>query len=206
MRPVPEDAKLIAAGVEKNPELAGLAQQVAGRADALELARMAYIPDFAPQVSVTGSISQAVGAMVNLPTNLVEIRASIQEARAMLRASEAMSRQAQADRGAGFVATLLAMRNSERQARFFSGTIVPLAEQLRRSAMEGYAVGSVDFAELIDSERALLEARVSLAEARAAREGRLAELEALAGVDVETLEEDYRRQASDSEAPLNGSR
>lgn len=187
MRPVPGDAELIAAGVEKNPELAALAQQAAGRADALELARMAYIPDFAPQFSVTGSVSQAVGAMVNLPTNLVEIRASIAEARAMLRASEAMSRQARSDRAGAFVASLLAMRNSERQAEFFSGTIVPLAEQLLSSATEGYAVGSVDFMDLIESQRTLLEARVSLAEARAAREERLAELEALAGVDVETL-------------------
>jgi len=187
MRPVPSDDRLIAAGVDRNPEMAALAQQVAGRANALELARMAYIPDFAPQFSATGSISQAVGAMVNLPTNLVEIRASIQEARAMLGASQAMARQARSDRAASFVATLAALRDSERQARFFSDEILPLAEQLVQSDTEGYAVGSVAFTEMIEDRRTLLDARLSVAEAQAAREQRRAELEALAGMDVETL-------------------
>jgi outer membrane protein, heavy metal efflux system len=40
---------------------------------------------------------------------------------------------------------------------------------------------------MIDSQRTLLDARTLLAEARVAREKRLADLENLAGADVETL-------------------
>lgn len=56
-----DDAQLIAVGVDQNPELAGLARQVAGRKDAVELARLAFLPDFVPSGSLTGNVSQVLG-------------------------------------------------------------------------------------------------------------------------------------------------
>ena len=50
-----DDAALIAVAVAQNPELAALAQQVAGRSDAVELARLAYLPDIIPSANITGS-------------------------------------------------------------------------------------------------------------------------------------------------------
>jgi hypothetical protein len=48
--------RLIAVGVDENPELAGLARQVAGRIDAIELARLAYLRIwFLPRASLTVS-------------------------------------------------------------------------------------------------------------------------------------------------------
>ena len=83
-RPVlADDARLIAVAVDQNPELAGLARQVAGRKDAIELAKLAYLPDVVPSASVTGSISQFLAAMVMLPTTLPAIRAVIADAQAM---------------------------------------------------------------------------------------------------------------------------
>jgi hypothetical protein len=65
-RPVAaDDASLIA--VTRNPELASLAQRVAGRTDAVELARLAYLPDIIRSASITGSISQSLGAMLMVP-------------------------------------------------------------------------------------------------------------------------------------------
>ena len=93
-RPVAaDDASLIAVAVARNPELAGLAQQVAGRTDAVELARLAYLPDIIPSASITGSISQSLGAMLMVPTKLPAIRAAIDEAQSMTRSREAMLRQ-----------------------------------------------------------------------------------------------------------------
>lgn len=182
-----DDAKLLAVAVDRNPELAALARDVQGRSDALELARLAYIPDLAPQVSINGSISQAIGLMVNLPTALPKIDGAISEARSMLRASEATSRQGRADRAGSFVAALYILRNSERQAALFEKAILPKARQVLDSTRQAYIGGTVTFTELIDSQRMLLEVRVALAEARASREKRLVELETLAGVDIETL-------------------
>ena len=182
-----DDARLIAVAVDANPELAGLARQVAGRTDAIELARLAYLPDFSPSISITGNISQLLGSMVMLPTKLPAIRAAINEAEAMERSAEAILRQTGRDRAASFVANLYFMRNAERQTAFYQQRLIPAAAQLLSTSRQEYAAGTVGFADLIDSERMFIQIRVMVAEARIEREKRLAELEALAGIDVESL-------------------
>jgi len=197
-RPVTaDDAALIAVAVAQNPELAALAQQVAGRSDAVELARLAYLPDIIPSASITGSVSQSLGAMLMVPTKLPAIRAAIDEAHAMTRSTEAMLRQTTQDRAARFVADLYLMRNSERESELYRARIVPAARQLVSSSRNAYAAGTIVFADLIYSERMFISVRRMVAGAQIEREQRLAELEALAGVDVETL----GRQANSDTPP-----
>lgn len=184
-----DDARLIAMGVAQNPELAGLAAQVVGRQDALELARLRYIPDINPQFAFTGTVSQAVGAMVMLPTNLPAIQGAIAESQAMIRSSQATSRQTCLDRAASFVAALYFMRNAERQVELFLNPILPLAAQAMSSSRASYSVGTVGYSDLVDSQRTLLNVRLMTAQVRIEREKRLAELEALAGTDIETFAE-----------------
>ncbi len=183
-----DDAALIALGVDRNPELAELARQVAGQEDAMELAKMMYLPDFSPSASITGSVSRSVGAMLMLPTNLPVIRREIDAARAMLQAMESARRQLAHDRAGEFVATLYAMRNAERQAAVSEKQILPSAQQALASSRQAYSTGAIGFDELLESQRMLLEVRTMIAESRIGREKFLAELEALAGVDIETLE------------------
>lgn len=182
-----DDAQLIAVATDNNPELAGLARQVAGRKDALELARMGFIPDINPFAAFTGSASQSIGAMVIVPTTIPEIRGKIDESRAMLRSSQAMLRQTRADRAASFVAVLYIFRNAERQSTVLEQSILPQAQQTLSGARQAYATGTGSFIELVDSRRTLLEVRLMRAEQRIEREKRLAELETLAGLDIETL-------------------
>lgn len=182
-----DDAALLAAAVDQNPELSALAHQVAGRGDALELARLQWIPDINPSVVFSGSIAQAIGAAIVLPTTIKEIQGGIKEAQAMLRGSEAVLRQTRSDRAASFVATLVSLRNAERQASIFETRVVPLSERALSTIRQSYAAGTATYLDMIDAQRMLLDARLVIAEARAMREKRLAELEALMGTDVETL-------------------
>jgi outer membrane protein TolC len=125
--------------------------------------------------------------MLMLPTKVPAIRAAINESQDMVRSSEAMLRQTRQDRTASFVANLVLMRNAERRTQFYGERIVPAAQQLVGSSRSAYAAGTIGFADLIDSQRMLLAVRRMVAEARVEREERLADLEALAGVDIETL-------------------
>ena len=187
-RPVlANDARLIAVAVDRNPELAALARQVAGRKDAIDLASLGYLPDVIPSFSVTGSIAQTVGAMAMLPTTLPQIRATIDNAAAMERSSEALLRQTGEDRAASFIANLYLMRNAERQVALYRHSLLPLAQQTLESSQQTYAAGQSSFVDLIDSIRTYDAIRLLAAEARIEREKRLVELEALAGVDAETL-------------------
>lgn len=187
-RAVPvSDAELLALGAATDPELAALAHEVEGRADALERVRMEYWPDITPFAAFTGGVSQVLGASLSIPANLARLRAEIDEARAQLRSAEAAARQTRARRGARFVAELLALRNAERQTRFLEDVAVPLATRLEESAQRQYTLGGISQQEWITSRRAALELRELSAETRAARERALAALEALAGIDFETL-------------------
>lgn len=187
-RPVPaDDATLLARAAERNPELAALAHRVAGRSDALELARLQYIPDINPMAGFTGAAEQMVGLGLSIPTFLPRVQGMVKEARADLRASEAMYRQTKFDRAAQVVAALYALRNSERQAALFDGQVVPAAERIVDNVRESYSRGTSTFLDLVEAQRTLLEVRLTAAEARAVREKRLADLEALIGLDVETL-------------------
>lgn len=182
-----DDARLIALAAETDPELGALARAVEGRRDALELARLAYLPDINPFAGFTGSLEQFIGASITIPENRARISALVEEARAMLRRSEASLRAARSDHASSFVAALLALRNSERETQFLETRVMPLAQRLGASSDTAYAAGSMRVLEWIDSRATLLDVRLSIAEARIAREKSLADLEALAGVDFETL-------------------
>ena len=187
-RPIPvDDAKLLEMAAANNPELAGLVHRVRGRDDALELARLQYIPDINPTIGFTGTVSQMVGLGLSIPTFMPRIQGMVKEAQADLRAIQAMSRQTRFDRSAQVVATLYALRNSERQATFFEQQVIPTAGRIADNTRDSYARGQMSFIELIEAQRTLLEVRLTAVEARAAREKSLADLEALLGMDIETL-------------------
>lgn len=190
------DDELLAVGTAKNPELAAIAHEVTGRQDALQLAKMAYIPDINPTFGFTGSQMQFAGAMVVLPTTIPKIQASIAAAKAMLRSSQAMARQTHADRAAEFIATLYMLRNADRQSEFLEKSLLPMVRQSLDSARQNYAAGSLEFSDLIESQRMQIELREMIAEARIEREKNLAALEQLAGTDIETLKNKSTTQPS----------
>lgn len=200
-RPVAtDDSRLIAMATGNNPELLRLSREVAGRQDALELARMGYIPDINPFATLNGSVLQSIGAMVIIPTTIPEIRGRIDEMQSMLQSSQAMLRQAKLDKSGAFVAALYVMRNSERQAVLLEHSILPSAEQALASARSDYTAGDGTFSDVIDSQRTVLDVHRMIAEVRIEREKRLAEMEALAGVDIETLSQPATRPATRPDA------
>ncbi|HEV7302409.1 MAG TPA: TolC family protein [Tepidisphaeraceae bacterium] len=186
---IADDSALLAMGVRNNPELAALDKDQLAREAAIVRARLDYQPEINLTAAFTGSISQTVGGMLVVPTRLPAIRAMVREARSDLRRVEAMADQARSDRGAQFAATLVALRDAERRTRVFEAEIVPLATRTLDLTRRAYASGSATYLDVIESQRTLLDVRLMVADARAMRERMLAELEMLAGADVETLAE-----------------
>jgi outer membrane protein TolC len=177
-----------------------LAFEVRGRADALDLARLQYLPDFNPFFAFTGSLTRSLGVGVPLPTTLPQIRAGVDAADANLRRAQALSRQARSDQAARYVAALVALRDSERQAAWFEASILPGARQVVDSTRQAYVAGSAELIEMLGAEAVLLDVRRTIARARIERERRLVEVEELAGVDVETLSSAARTPRSEGDA------
>lgn len=181
------DEELIVAASTTSPALEALAQEVAGRDDALDLARQQYFPDINPFAGITGSMEQVAGAALTLATMIPQIRAGIRQAEQSLHAGEARLRQARGERGTEAIALLIAIRDAERQREVLENQILPLAKLAATNAAQRNATGSDEIAAVIDAERAVLELRRAIAEVRIAREQSLAQLERLTGRDIETF-------------------
>jgi len=182
-----DDAWILAVAAERDPELAILASEVQGRDDALALARLRYIPDFNPFVGTEGAAAQMAGVVISIPTMLREVGAMIRAARAELAAARARERQARFDRASAVVAALVTARDADRRAALYGGPLRDAAERAVVTADIAYAgdVGTYDA--LLEARRLPLDVRLLAAEARTLREKAIADLEALLGVDAETL-------------------
>jgi cobalt-zinc-cadmium efflux system outer membrane protein len=182
------DDQVIQLGSQRNPELAALARDIAGKEEALRLAQQAYLPDFGLTFSITGSTSRTAGGMLVLPTRWEAIRAGIRQAQAGIRAAEAARKQYERDLAASFVLNLSVLRNGDRQIALFEDTIIPRARETMRVAQAAYAVNQFAFADLVETQKTLLDARLVVAQLRTEREKALAAIESWSAVDVETLQ------------------
>jgi len=186
-RPLPvSDEKLIEVGSERSPQLAALEKDIAGRSQALELAKEAYLPDFALSGSVSGAAGN-LGGMIILPTRREAIKAGVEQAQADLRAAGATRAQYERDLATSFVLNLYVLRNDERQVEFFENTIIPRARETIQLTQSAYIAGRAKFLDLLDAERTLLDARLVAAQLRMEREKALSDIETWSAVDVETL-------------------
>jgi hypothetical protein len=96
------------------------------------------------------------------------------------------------------VATLATLRDSERQAELLETDVLPIVALKVATAEQTYGASNGMLSDLIEPQRAELELRGVIAEARILREKKLADIEALLGVDVETISADSSVSAGPS--------
>jgi cobalt-zinc-cadmium efflux system outer membrane protein len=75
--------------------------------------------------------------------------------------------------------------DSIRRIQLYFDTLIPKGEELLQASETAYKAGTMDFLSLIDSQRRLLEYHLSLQRALADNRQKLAELEMLAGTELE---------------------
>lgn len=184
LAPLPgADDVILALAAERNRELQAVAAEVRGREEALELARLQYLPDFEIAFSLQGAMEKMLGALITAPLRRARIRAGIDEARAALRAAHAALRAHRDDVGAQVVLQIFLARDTERQARLFEATLIPKAGEIVDATQAQYVAGGASFLDLLDAQRSLLELRSGLAQVVAAHEQAVAALEALCALD-----------------------
>ncbi len=182
-----DDAALLRASAEMFPEVAELDRELQGRRDALELARMRWIPDLNPTLAFTGAATQAIGAVVVLPTTLEQIRGQVREAEAQVRAAEARLRQKKAERIGEYVALIVELRRAEQRVALFRDVVAPAGERMVEAASRDYAAGLADMTDVLAARRALLDAELTIARSEAQVEKAIVDIECCLGVDIETI-------------------
>jgi len=188
------DADLLAVARENNPELAALSSQVNAADRRMDLARQERYPDFsvgldyistgdAHQPNVAGSGRDPImGAFtITLPIWGGKYEAAAAEATALQDAAVAAQSARENDITARIQMVLYHYRDAERRLKLFRDTLLPKAEQSVVASQTAFAAGTVDFVNLLDAERLLLD--FALAQERALTDSALyaAELEKLIG-------------------------
>ncbi len=191
--------RLSAIGKQSRPEVIAALLGIERDEKRIQLARRNYWPDFTLGASFVNVLGRrdpagllnrpdqngknvwAITAGVNIPIRRRKYDAGVLEAaqdqiasregyRGMVNSVEA------AVRTIGFQIQTL-----EEQISLFENTLLPQAEQALRSAEAAYSTGSLGVLDLLDSERVLLNVRLSLAQFRSSYMKSLAEMERAVG-------------------------
>lgn len=173
---------LFATALARNPRLKAMEAEVR-RADAsLRLAYKARVPDF--NVGIEADIkaspimlSPQVG--LTLPIWRDKTAAQIAGAQAGKQAAEARLSAEEIALAVEFAEKSFLFREASRSLDLLASRLLPKAQQSLEVARSGYVSGKVDFLNLLDAERTLLEFQLSEIDARVQRELALAELSLL---------------------------
>lgn len=188
-----EPEKLDTAALEtriarSNPLLAMTAAQVSA-ADANQrlVARNRY-PDVTLMIAPTqvdgGIDSWEAMVEVNIPIRFDTRRAQESEAAALLAAARERQQAIKNQVAGDLEESLAALRNARSQEQLIAGTLLPQAELTRDSALAGYETGQVDFATLLDAQRAVKRARQDSLRVQVEQELRIAEIESMLGEEL----------------------
>jgi outer membrane protein TolC len=155
---------------------------VRGADASLRLAFKARVPDFSlgVEADVKASpvfVTPQIG--VTLPIWRDKIAAQIAAAQAGKHASEARLSAGQIALAVEFAEKSFMFREASRNLELLTERLLPKARQSLEVAQSGYLSGKLEFLNLLDAERTLLEFQLSDVEARVQRELALAELSLL---------------------------
>lgn len=179
---------------QQHPSILGATERVAGASSAAQVARAQRLPglsvgaDWIPtghgtehEAADSGKDAVAVGVGLSVPLWQRAHSANIDAAQAQVRAAEADLRAASVQATASASRLQADVRDSARRVQLTAETLLPQAEAAYASLLGSYTTGDGSVAQVLLSQRDLLELRVSLAQARAAHATAWAALEALCG-------------------------
>ena len=173
---------------ERNAELAAERARVDGAERSRELTYRNRYPDmavgFSPIQRGDGLVDYDVMFEVTIPLQQGTRRAQEREAEAMVAAASAR-REATQQRALGELSSALAQLDGARQMqRLAESSLLPQSRVNLQAALAAYETGKVDFTALLEAERQVRQARLTLLNAEVEAQMRLAEVERLIGEDL----------------------
>ena len=170
------DDELLEKVAHNNPELRATGFDIQAAKSLRERAKKNYLPDFTVGVDyiatgearmpgVNDSGDNALSAMVGitLPIWRSKYDAGVREADAAIRQQQYKRDQQLNALHADTVTALFKLRDAERQMDLYKNTLLPKANESLAATQRSYSAGSAPFADLIDSQRVLLNFELSYA-------------------------------------------
>lgn len=171
-----------------NPQLATQSAQIAAADANRRLVEKNRYPDITLGIAPTqrgGSIdSWEAMVEINIPIRFESRRAQESEAGAMLAAARERQQAITNQVTGELQENLAAFEAAVKQERLIADTLLPQAELTFRSAFAGYENGKVDFATLLDAQRAIWRGRQDKLKAQVEQELRISDIERMVGEEL----------------------
>lgn len=200
--PIVDVAALSETGCRARPEVRAAMRMVESREQAIEVARLAYRPDFSvgvawgylrgrgdpagraapPPDNGKDTYSLMVGMSVPLARDRYD--AGLEEAAERNEAARAAYRSTVRDTERAVRSTAFRIEGLERQIALFENALAPQAEQALSAAEAAYTTGAAGVLDLMDGQRVLLEVRLGLAQLETDHRKALADLERVVGAAI----------------------
>ncbi len=186
---------------EISPDLSLMKYRIERDKAAYKLARKQYYPDFTfglnytfindlpsdVMLSPTGEDRDSYTGTLSINVPIFQKRkydAGVREANAKLKSSEMAYKNMENMTLFGVKDYHFKVQTAERLVKLYRNSIIPQAEQSLKAAEIGYKAGNVDFLNLIDSQRVLLDFKLAFYRAVADFGVNLAGLERVVGVEL----------------------
>lgn len=178
--------QLLATAFARNPRLRAMEAEVRMADAGVRLARKSKVPDYSLGAEVDVKSAPYMfrpQAGMTLPIWRDKIAAEIAAAQNRMRAAEARLSNEQIVLAVDFADKLFTLREAGRNLELLQQKLIPKSRQSLEVARAGYLAGQIDFFDLSDTQRALLNFQLAEVDARLQRELALAELSlVIAGV------------------------
>ncbi|MCK4563087.1 MAG: TolC family protein [Verrucomicrobia bacterium] len=195
-RAIESDAETLHTQIRRtSPELAELGHQIEQGDHQIQLARRERLPDFSlgvqyidtgdAAIPVPGSGNDPIIGTVGitLPIWFGKNRARIESAAYLKTAAQLALENREKTLDADIRQTLFQLRDADRKINLYKESLIPKAQQSLKVSRKGYESGQLEFINLIDAERMLLEFQLSYERARADHLIHRAKLAQLTGID-----------------------
>lgn len=182
---------------ENNPELKAKDFEIAQARTGIDLAKKNYFPDITlgaeyvdtddalnPTTPDSGKDPVMAMISVNIPIWYGRYRAAEQEARAQWQAAKQSRVNAANNLYAAVKMAFYTFRDAKRKINLYKHTLIPKGDESLKVTQMAFETGKVDFINLIDAQRILLEFRLAYERALADHAQSLAKLEILVGREL----------------------
>jgi outer membrane protein, heavy metal efflux system len=177
---------------QKNPELASLNYEAIAAGSKIKLAEKNFYPDIGVGVmwedmdNRGGRDGVSLVFSMNLPLWRDGYRGGAKQAQAQKASIEQQRVETENVLLTKAAQSLYEYRDSIRRIRLYRNTLIPKGRELLQASEAAYREGTIDFLSLIDAQRMLLDYHLSLQRAIADNQQKLAELEMLAGTELDS--------------------
>lgn len=182
---------------ESNPNLQALDFMIDKERASIKLAGKNYFPDVTfgleyidtsdtlmPMTDDSGKDPIIAKVSVNLPIWRKKYRAGEEEARFRFEAATEQRLDKENNLVADLKMALYKFQDAQRKINLYKDTLIPKAEQTLNVAEKAFSVGKMNFLDVIDAQRMLLEFQLLYERALTNTEQRIAELEMLSATDL----------------------